>query len=125
MDSRGAILLIHRNTSRRNQWEIPGGKVEDESSAAAACREIREELGVVVQAGELLGTCVFTEDDSPMSYSWFRVDIVAGEPHPCEPATHDRCAYFSVRDLAAMPDRELSQSLRLFRRKVLRGTVVL
>lgn len=38
-------------------WEFPGGKVEPgESFSAAVQREIREELGVQVRAGEVLHT---------------------------------------------------------------------
>ncbi len=38
-------------------WEFPGGKVEDgESEANALVRECREELGVEVAVGRLIGT---------------------------------------------------------------------
>lgn len=48
-DTKKRILLIHRNTAKRTHWEIPGGKIEKgETAAAAASREIQEELGVEV-----------------------------------------------------------------------------
>lgn len=43
-------------------WEFPGGKVEDgESEADALVRECREELGVEVAVGRLIGTQSITD----------------------------------------------------------------
>ena len=52
-DERDRILLVQ--PTYKPGWEIPGGAVEaDESPAAAARREAREELGVDVPVGRLL-----------------------------------------------------------------------
>ena len=34
-DDQDRILLIHRNTPKRTQWEIPGGKIEEGEVAEA------------------------------------------------------------------------------------------
>ena len=52
-DSSGRVLLVE--PTYKPYWEIPGGVVEaDESPFDAACREVKEELGLVVSPGRLL-----------------------------------------------------------------------
>jgi 8-oxo-dGTP diphosphatase len=58
-------------------WEFPGGKVEDgESDADALLRECREELGVVVDVGELVGELTVPVGRLRV----YRAGLVAGEP---------------------------------------------
>lgn len=52
----GSILLQQRAPGRHMEglWEFPGGKIEEgESAAAALVRELREELGIEVEAEDL------------------------------------------------------------------------
>src|SRR5215204_4332769 len=52
-DTSQRILLV--NPSYKPDWDLPGGMVEaNESPAAAARREVKEELGLDLEIGDLL-----------------------------------------------------------------------
>lgn len=54
-DADGRVLLVE--PTYKDYWEIPGGGVEaDESPYTAVVRELKEELGLLVQPGRLLVT---------------------------------------------------------------------
>jgi 8-oxo-dGTP diphosphatase len=57
-DGAGRLLLIKRgHEPGKGLWSIPGGRVEaGESDAAALVREVREETGLDVAPGPLVGT---------------------------------------------------------------------
>ncbi|WP_133909067.1 NUDIX hydrolase [Actinophytocola oryzae] len=57
-DAAGRLLLIRRATEPgRGQWSLPGGRVEPgESDTAAVARELREETGLDVRVGALVGS---------------------------------------------------------------------
>lgn len=57
-DSAGRLLLIKRGTEPgRGRWSLPGGRVEPgETDAAAVIRELREETGLDVRPGALVGS---------------------------------------------------------------------
>jgi len=53
-DEANRVLLV--KPTYNEVWHLPGGVVEDgESPAAAAAREVSEELGLDVQVGRLIG----------------------------------------------------------------------
>ncbi|WP_425484562.1 NUDIX hydrolase [Haloechinothrix aidingensis] len=57
-DPAGRLLLIRRaNEPGKGLWSVPGGRVRPgESDAQALVRELREETGLEVRPGALLGT---------------------------------------------------------------------
>jgi 8-oxo-dGTP diphosphatase len=56
-DAAGRLLLIKRgHAPGAGLWSLPGGRVEPgETDAEALVREMREETGLIVQAGPLIG----------------------------------------------------------------------
>ncbi|NQW51869.1 MAG: NUDIX hydrolase [Rhodospirillales bacterium] len=53
----GRVLLL---LNARDEWDLPGGRPDpDEDHCAAVVREVREETGIVVEAGALLGEHLF------------------------------------------------------------------
>ena len=56
---RGGCVILLRN--ERDEWELPGGKLDpDESPEQCVVREIREELGLDVEATALQDVWVYT-----------------------------------------------------------------
>lgn len=57
-DADGRLLLIRRaHDPSAGLWSVPGGRVEDgESDAQAVVRELREETGLLVEPGALVGS---------------------------------------------------------------------
>jgi len=57
-DDTGRLLLVKRgHEPGKGLWSIPGGRVEaGESDAAALVREVREETGLAVRPGRLIGS---------------------------------------------------------------------
>lgn len=56
-DARGRLLVVQRaNDPDRGRWSVPGGRVEPgEDDATAVVREVREETGLDVVAGAVVG----------------------------------------------------------------------
>lgn len=94
-------LLCQRPANKRHGglWEFPGGKLEPgEHHAAAARREMLEELGVEVTR---VGDVLFSSRDpgSPFVIDFTPVEI-AGEPRPLE---HADIRWIRPADAASLP----------------------
>jgi 8-oxo-dGTP diphosphatase len=109
----GRVLAARRAVPAdlAGQWEFPGGKVEPgESDVDGLARECREELGVQIAVGELLG-CI----ESPgFALRVYLAELIAGEPQPL--ADHDELRWLAaaeLEDVAWLPaDRPLIAALR-------------
>lgn len=113
-DNDGKVLLMHRSTPKRTQWEVPGGKIEDgETPEQAAVREVKEELDLTVTAVREIGSELFEEDGEQHAYYWFEAEIIDGQPRltGSDGGIHDAIRYFSVSDMRQLFD-ELSANTK-------------
>ena len=81
-------MLVTRRAPDAHQgglWEFPGGKVEaDETLLEALTRELREELGVSVEAAEALMVLEHDYGDKQVRLDVHRVTRWSGEPRGLE-----------------------------------------
>lgn len=127
-NSEGKVLLMHRNTPKRVQWEVPGGIVEDgETPAEAAAREVMEELDLTVVVVRDIGDKSFAEDGEQHAYHWFEA-VIQNDGTPrltgSDDGIHDDVRYFSLAEMQQMFD-ELSANTRNFVRAVGRKEAIL
>jgi ADP-ribose pyrophosphatase YjhB (NUDIX family) len=116
-DDEGRLLVVRRaNEPGRGLWSIPGGRVEPgEDDAAALVREMREETGLDVAPGPLVGTV----QRGRYAIADYRCTVVGGTLRPGDDALDarfvDRAALGSLslvpellvtlEDWSALPER--------------------
>lgn len=123
LDDYGRMLLLHRSTEKSSQWELPGGKIEEnELPEQAAVRELQEELGVEVRLTRALGVGEFEDGEREFAYTWFQAQIMGGEPQILEPETFDDFDYFDMEDLMGLA---LSANMTVLLAKIIDGSVAL
>lgn len=81
----------------KDGWEFPGGKVEPgESPEDALRREIREELEVDVNVGDLIETIEYDYPAFHLSMKCFACTIAGGSPHLLE---HEAAKWLTSKQL--------------------------
>ena len=78
----GAHVLLERRgrPPAQGRWAIPGGLVElGETAAAAVCREVREECGIEIEVGAVLGLFepIERDADGRIRYHYTIIDFLA------------------------------------------------
>lgn len=75
------VLLVKRGSEPgKGKWSIPGGLVEvGEEVRSAAEREVEEEVGLKIRAGELIGVFdnIVRDPDGRVRFHYVIVDFVA------------------------------------------------
>jgi 8-oxo-dGTP diphosphatase len=104
----GQVLLTRRrdaNPAFDGRWHLPSGKLDaGESVLDAAAREAKEEIGVVIDSGDLRHvhtSHVRGSGSEPRLGLFFEARTWIGEPTNREPA---KCSAVAWADLDALPD---------------------
>ena len=108
-----AAIILHDNlifaTQRgygdfKGGWEFPGGKVEPgESPQEALFREIREELSMEIEVGELFETVEYDYPAFHLSMDCFLCKIKSGTPVLLEHAAAQWLAQEELDSVAWLP----------------------
>lgn len=94
----GRVFATQRGYGEfKDGWEFPGGKVEaGESQEEALRREIREELEVEVNVGDLIDTIEYDYPAFHLSMKCYACTIAGGSPHLLE---HEAARWLSADQL--------------------------
>ena len=87
-DERGRYLAAQRASgSMAGKWEFPGGKIEEGETPQQACeRELSEELGIRVVAGQVVLTHHIEIGENTFELLFIEADWKGGELIPLEHA---------------------------------------
>jgi 8-oxo-dGTP diphosphatase len=103
-DDEGRLLLIKRgHEPGAGLWSLPGGRIEPgETGTQALVREMREETGLTVKVGRLLGTVTRPGlDGDVIDISDYEATIITGSLTPGDDAADAR--WVDTADLESMP----------------------
>ncbi|MEJ2630938.1 MAG: NUDIX domain-containing protein [Acidihalobacter sp.] len=108
----GMIPLLK---NERDEWELPGGKLElGEAFEETLRREVIEELGVSVEVMEPLNNWIYHVNNVHVAVITYRVEVVDIEFNPKVSHEHKELRLFRPEDIAVlkMPD-EYKNSIAL------------
>jgi 8-oxo-dGTP diphosphatase len=102
------VLLVQRHENSKwmpGYWNFPGGLLEEnETLTAAAAREIREEVGVIVNPTNFTFSHIIQVHANISKLqdilgAYFITEQWDGAPTNCEPDKHSNVAWFDLNDL--------------------------
>ncbi len=110
----GRALLVRRATEPlKGEWSIPGGVVElGEKLREAVAREVLEETGLAVEAGDVLDVfdSIFTHPDGRTRYHFVLIDFfckpVSGTLQAASDVSEVR--WISAEELTGFPIRDIT-----------------
>ncbi len=122
------VLLVLRNQApAKGLWAVPGGSVElGETLQAAAEREVLEETGLQVQAGQVVHTFdgIYRDESGRVKYHYVIVDVLATALDPTQPLHPSDdvkdAGWFTLADLE-QPGLPVSKTTLMLLRRIMSG----
>jgi mutator protein MutT len=119
-DQAGRVLLIRRSPESAHwpgKWDLVGGKVDPgEDPADTLLREAREETGLEIAAGDLIGANEFVVGDTRVVQLTFWADHLSGEM-----VVNDEHSESRWVDLTQLAEMDLADAIRDALAPVVRG----
>ncbi|HXV44057.1 MAG TPA: NUDIX hydrolase [Anaerolineae bacterium] len=122
------LLVLRGQPPAKDKWAIPGGSVNlGESLQAAAEREVLEETGLKIKAGEVIYSfdAILHDAEGRVQYHYVILDLKAEALDPTQPLipaddVYD-AAWFSLADLD-QTDLVISDTTRMLLRELMNGS---
>lgn len=122
VEREGKVLIAQRRrgSDLAYKWEFPGGKIEPgESPEQCIERELHEELGIEVRAGDIYHAFFHDYPESRVLLLCYRCAIVDGEPRALE---CESVRWVDLKGLRELYDgRMVGADVRLVERLLSRG----
>jgi mutator protein MutT len=97
VDYHGTVPLLR---NERNEWELPGGKLEPgESPEHTVCREVAEELGLTIATVQIIDTWVYEITPTRHVFIVSYGAVYTGQEHLTVSAEHKQLGVFSYDDI--------------------------
>ena len=113
----GDRLVLLKN--ERDEWELPGGRMETaETPEEAVIREVAEELGAVIQPGDLIDAWVYHIDGRDILILTYTTTLESDPAAFTISDEHEAMGWFALDDLDSL---NLPEG---YRRSIRRGFLV-
>lgn len=121
------LLVLRGQAPAKGLWAIPGGSVElGETLQLAAEREVQEETGLQVRAGQVVYTFdgIQRDETGRVKYHYVIVDLLAEALDPTQPLQPSDdvqdAGWFTLADVE-QPNLPISETTRTLLRRLMNG----